>query len=143
MGIYKLSARSSSQDEAVLRMKDLKDPTALEVMDAIRKHPYTLVVVAEDRRIVSAIPFQVVPDAKGMNELSKSYRSYGAQFFPKGEVSQQELEQAIDRLVYGLRLIRQGKLKPGANLIDKEGNLEWAKDAARRRLLKQKKRGVR
>ena len=117
--------------------------TLREVVDAIRTNPFTLVVVSSEGVIVIALPFRNVPDTKQMMSLAKTYKGHSAQFFPQSEVTEETLQKEIDGLAEAIRLGRSGKLKPGASLVDRHGHIEWAQDAARRRLLRQKKRSVR
>ncbi len=108
-------------------------------LEAIRQNPLTLIVVDRFGHICELQVLNEFPGESEILAVGKRHRGEGGcgyRFLEKREMTQAELERIIQRLVEGIELNRSGKLKPGANLIDKQGNLEWAQDAARRRLKK-------
>lgn len=114
--------------------------TIVQAVEAIGQNPHTLLIVNESGVIIAALPLQNIPEVNELTRLAKIYHGCAAQFFDKSEIPEEQLHHVIGRLVHGLQLNNSGKLKPGANLVHKRGGIVWAQDAARRRLLRQKKR---
>ena len=115
----------------------------LEVALAKIKEQFLTVLVVDSNGTIQAIDaFTEIPSADEIIALGKRYKGHAFKFIPRGQLTTDDIQREIAGLVKTIELGRTGKLKPGANLM-KRGHLEWAQDAARRRLLKQKKRSVR
>ena len=119
-------------------MKKVDLATALRVI----KHEFLSHLVVDIKGDIRAIePLKAWPTAEEVIALGKKHRGCAAKFIERQEMTEVQLQKEIDGLVEALALGKEGKLKPGANLVDKQGHVEWAQDAARRRLKQQAKDG--
>lgn len=107
-------------------------------LEAIRREFLSHLVVDIDGNIRAVEPLKTWPSAEEITSLGKTHLGCAGKFIEQQEMTPEQLQKEIDRLVKAMKLGRAGKLKPGANLVDKSGRIEWAQDAARRRLRREK-----
>lgn len=105
------------------------------LQETIAKNVCTAVAIAHDGSIKAVVPMGfAVPKFGELKNLTARYRGCVVQLFDQKNISLEELKIEVRKSTQAAQLVRTKKLKSGANLVDKEGRVEWAQDAARRRL---------
>ncbi len=110
-----------------------------KVIETVKHNFLTALVVDIAGEIRAIETLTRWPTAEEIVEIGKRYRGYGFQFIEQKAMTAEDLQKEIDSLAKGLKLNKAGKLKPGANLVDQQGHIERAQDAARRRLEREKR----
>lgn len=110
------------------------DPKLKSLQEKISKNNCTAVAITSDERIKAVIPMDSVPTFEELKDMTKRYRDCVVHLFDKKEIALEELKTTVQKSARAARVAQTRKLKSGANLLNQEGRVEWAQDAARRRL---------
>lgn len=105
--------------------------TALRV---IAQNTHSAAAIALDGSIKELVPMEYLPSFEELKAITSRHKDCIVHIFDHEKMELAKLQTIVDQSVRALKLARSQKLRPGANLVDKHGHIEWAHDAARRRL---------
>lgn len=105
-----------------------------KALEEIASNTCTALAIAIDGSIQAVIAMEFIPTFDDLKALTERYRDCVVHLFDRENISPEKLKARIKQSVQALKLAQTQELKPGANLVDKQGRVEWAQDAARRRM---------
>lgn len=112
-------------------------PISLDtVLKEIGKNFLTVLIVDESGNIRAVERLDTWPTSSHAKQVGARHKGCAFRYFERQALSKEQLQLEIGGLVETIKLGRTGKFKPGANLINKQDHVEWAQDAARRQLKK-------
>jgi len=87
-----------------------------EAIAAFRSSEWTAMVVNPEGEIVLLVSRAAWPDTAFIIELNDRFPRAGFHLFQRGEYTPQDIRATIANILEGIRLMRDGLLRPGVNV---------------------------